>query len=120
MWNQETWQAVFHALLQPLPLIVIMTSQGILFFIAFVAGLAHGRRKYSRKNMPEQSRQRIDELALRLHDSEAERIRSVAENRVLWARHRAMVGLATKPLEFEQERQLLATEKPLQLVGRRK
>ncbi len=119
MW-QADWQTVFNAILQPVPLIVIMLGQGILFFVAFAAGLAHATRKYSRKNMPEESRQAIDELALRLHDSEAERLRSVAENRVLWNRHRAMIGLATKPLEFEQERQLLETEKPLHLLKAKK
>lgn len=116
MWNGETWQTVFAALLQPLPLIVIMLGMGILFFIAFVAGMAHSSRKYSRKNMPDQSRDKIDELSLRLHDSEAERTRCVAENRVLWARYRALVALSTKPLEFEQEQQLVENESRLKIL----
>ena len=68
--------------------------------------------------MPERSREKIDELALRLHDSEAERIRCVAENRVLWSRYQALVNLAMKPLEFEQERRLLETEPLLRMVKR--
>ncbi len=107
MWTAETWQEVFAALLQPLPLIVILLGRGILFFIAFASGLAHAAAKYSRRNMSEESRKKIDQLSLRLHDAETESTRCLAENRVLWARYQALVALATKPLEFDQERALL-------------
>lgn len=115
MWAAD-WQTVFRAILQPIPLISIMLGMGILFFVAFALGYGYGARKFSRKNMPAESQRTIDELALRLHDSEAERVHCKAENRVLWARHNAQVCLATKPLEFEQERLLLETEIPLKIV----
>lgn len=95
------------------PVIFATAVLVVLLCAAYAAGRIYGARHYSRKNMPARAKEKIDELALRLHETETEAERLAAENALLWRRVNGLAAQANRPLDIEQG------IREIRVVGRR-